>query len=114
MSQQPPQQQQDKDAQLHVLKQHNSDGVTEMATNTDAASAAHQNGSGGSPASHGKGRAGSGGVLGGIFGKVYAFGGIRFLVLMILCLQNSMFTVLRRYSLGVLKEDYSKVRRAVV
>lgn len=29
---------------------------------------------------------------------------------MILCLQNSMFTILRRYSLGVLKEDYSKVR----
>jgi len=27
---------------------------------------------------------------------------------MILCLQNSMFTILRRYSLGVLKEDYSK------
>ena len=112
MSQQPPQQEQDKNAQL--LNQHNnSDGVTEMATNTDAAAnAAHQNDNGGSP-SNGKGRAGSGGVLGGIFGKVYAFGGIRFLVLMILCLQNSMFTVLRRYSLGVLKEDYSKVRKAV-
>ena len=32
------------------------------------------------------------------------------LVLLILCLQNSMFTILRRYSQGVLKEDYSKVR----
>lgn len=32
----------------------------------------------------------------------------RVLVLCILCLQNSMFTVLRRYSQGVLKETYSK------
>lgn len=31
------------------------------------------------------------------------------LVLCVLCLQNSMFTVLRRYSQGVLKEAYSKV-----
>ena len=34
----------------------------------------------------------------------------RLMVLMILCLQNSMFTVLRRYSQGVLREVYSKVR----
>lgn len=32
----------------------------------------------------------------------------KFMVLMILCLQNTLFTVLRRYSLGVLKEQYSK------
>lgn len=30
-------------------------------------------------------------------------------VLLILCLQNSVFTILRRYSQGVLKEIYSKV-----
>ena len=34
----------------------------------------------------------------------------RLAVLLILCLQNSMFTVLRRYSQGVLREVYSKVR----
>lgn len=34
----------------------------------------------------------------------------RVMVLLVLCLQNSMFTVLRRYSLGVLHETYSKVR----
>ena len=34
----------------------------------------------------------------------------RLIVLTILCLQNSMFTVLRRYSQGVLREVYSKVR----
>lgn len=33
---------------------------------------------------------------------------MRMLVLVILCLQNSIFTVLRRYSQGVLKEVYSK------
>jgi len=33
---------------------------------------------------------------------------VKFLVLIILCLQNSFFTVLRRYSQGVLKETYSK------
>lgn len=33
---------------------------------------------------------------------------IKVLVLVILCLQNSLFTVLRRYSQGILKEDYSK------
>jgi solute carrier family 35 (UDP-sugar transporter), member A1/2/3 len=32
----------------------------------------------------------------------------RFLVLVVLSLQNSLFTVLRRYSQGVLKETYSK------
>ena len=31
-------------------------------------------------------------------------------VLIILCLQNSLFTVVRRYSQGVLQEAYSKVR----
>ncbi len=31
-------------------------------------------------------------------------------VLVLLCMQNTMFTVLRRYSQGVLKEIYSKVR----
>jgi len=33
---------------------------------------------------------------------------MKWLVLIILCLQNSLFTVLRRYSQGVLKETYSK------
>eukprot|EP00558_Chaetoceros_sp_UNC1202_P002977 CAMPEP_0197234280 /NCGR_PEP_ID=MMETSP1429-20130617/2060_1 /TAXON_ID=49237 /ORGANISM="Chaetoceros sp., Strain UNC1202" /LENGTH=387 /DNA_ID=CAMNT_0042692645 /DNA_START=83 /DNA_END=1246 /DNA_ORIENTATION=+ len=33
---------------------------------------------------------------------------IKLLVLIVLCLQNSIFTVLRRYSQGVLKEQYSK------
>ena len=84
MSQLPPQQQQGEDTQLN--QHNNSDGVAEMVTNTETANAAHQNGNGGPP-SNGKGRAGA---LGGIFGKVNAFGGIRFLVLMILCLQNSM------------------------
>lgn len=32
----------------------------------------------------------------------------RLMVLVVLCLQNSMFTTLRRYSQGVLKETYSK------
>lgn len=32
----------------------------------------------------------------------------KLMVLVILCLQNSIFTVLRRYSQGILKEDYSK------
>ena len=49
-------------------------------------------------------------TAGGMLNQILHFGGIRFMVLMILCLQNSMFTVLRRYSLGVLKEEYSKVR----
>jgi solute carrier family 35 (UDP-sugar transporter), member A1/2/3 len=34
--------------------------------------------------------------------------GIRWAVLIVLCLQNSLFTVLRRYSQGVLRESYSK------
>ena len=33
---------------------------------------------------------------------------IKVLVLSVLCLQNSLYTVFRRYSLGVLKENYSK------
>ena len=37
------------------------------------------------------------------------FGSMKLAVLVILCLQNSIFTVLRRYSQGVLKETYSKV-----
>ncbi len=37
----------------------------------------------------------------------------RLVVLLVLCLQNSMFTTLRRYSQGVLKEAYSKVRLRV-
>ncbi len=35
-------------------------------------------------------------------------------VLVLLCMQNTMFTVLRRYSQGVLKEVYSKVRRHIM
>ena len=38
---------------------------------------------------------------------------IKFFVLMVLCLQNTFFTVMRRYSLGVLREKYSKVRALV-
>ena len=34
----------------------------------------------------------------------------RLMVLVVLCLQNSLFTILRRYSQGVLQEAYSKVR----
>ena len=34
--------------------------------------------------------------------------GIRMMVLIVLCLQNSLFTLLRRYSQGVLQETYSK------
>jgi hypothetical protein len=34
---------------------------------------------------------------------------IRLVVLGVLCFQNSMYTVLRRYSQGVLMENYSKV-----
>ena len=33
----------------------------------------------------------------------------RLMVLLVLCLQNSLFTILRRYSQGVLREVYSKV-----
>ena len=35
-------------------------------------------------------------------------------VLVLLCMQNTMFTVLRRYSQGVLKEVYSKVRTHIM
>lgn len=34
---------------------------------------------------------------------------MKIFVLCLLCMQNTMFTVLRRYSQGVLKESYSKV-----
>lgn len=40
--------------------------------------------------------------------KANHFSRIKLAVLVILCLQNSIFTVLRRYSQGVLKETYSK------
>jgi len=39
---------------------------------------------------------------------VFCLSSIRLMVLAILCLQNSLYTVLRRYSQGVLKENYSK------
>jgi hypothetical protein len=42
--------------------------------------------------------------------KFACLNSMKVLVLCILCLQNSMFTILRRYSQGVLKEVYSKVR----
>lgn len=42
--------------------------------------------------------------------RLTCINGTRLMVLMILCLQNSIYTVLRRYSQGTLKEDYSKVR----
>ena len=45
----------------------------------------------------------------GLFAYFRCLGSMRLLVLMVLCLQNSMFTVLRRYSQGVLREVYSKV-----
>ena len=35
-------------------------------------------------------------------------------VLVLLCMQNTLFTVLRRYSQGVLKEIYSKVRNVFI
>lgn len=35
-------------------------------------------------------------------------------VLVLLCMQNTLFTVLRRYSQGVLKEIYSKVRNFIL
>jgi UDP-sugar transporter A1/2/3 len=45
----------------------------------------------------------------GIMAKLFqGFSSIRLVVLVVLCLQNSLFTVIRRYSQGVLKEDYSK------
>lgn len=42
--------------------------------------------------------------------KLQCMNSTKIIVLCILCLQNSMFTILRRYSQGVLKEVYSKVR----
>eukprot|EP00339_Tiarina_fusa_P023453 CAMPEP_0116997612 /NCGR_PEP_ID=MMETSP0472-20121206/987_1 /TAXON_ID=693140 ORGANISM="Tiarina fusus, Strain LIS" /NCGR_SAMPLE_ID=MMETSP0472 /ASSEMBLY_ACC=CAM_ASM_000603 /LENGTH=364 /DNA_ID=CAMNT_0004696545 /DNA_START=132 /DNA_END=1226 /DNA_ORIENTATION=+ len=44
----------------------------------------------------------------GILSYVRCMNSTRMMVLAVLCLQNSMFTVLRRYSQGVLKEVYSK------
>ncbi|CAJ1950604.1 unnamed protein product [Cylindrotheca closterium] len=41
-------------------------------------------------------------------GGFQCFSSIRLMVLAVLCLQNSLYTVLRRYSQGVLKENYSK------
>ena len=41
------------------------------------------------------------------------FNSTKLMVLMVLCLQNSLYTLLRRYSQGVLKEKYSKVRSAL-
>jgi len=100
--------QQQQPEQQMQLKTHNSDSGPGIAADAAAAGAAsaHQNGNDGSPG-QGKGRGGAG-VSAQLIGMVTNFGGIRFMVLMILCFQNSMFTVLRRYSLGVLKEDYSK------
>lgn len=45
---------------------------------------------------------------GGIMGKLGCMNSTRMMVLVVLCLQNSLFTVLRRYSQGVLRENYSK------
>jgi hypothetical protein len=42
--------------------------------------------------------------------RIQCINSTKLIVLLILCLQNSMFTLLRRYSQGVLKEIYSKVR----
>lgn len=47
----------------------------------------------------------------GMFCSPYCLSTVRLMVLAILCLQNSLFTVLRRYSQGVLQEVYSKVRQ---
>jgi hypothetical protein len=46
----------------------------------------------------------------GLFDYLHCMSSTKMLVLLVLCLQNSMFTVLRRYSQGVLREVYSKVR----
>jgi len=40
--------------------------------------------------------------------RIFCMNSTKVIVLCILCLQNSMFTILRRYSQGVLKEIYSK------
>lgn len=39
---------------------------------------------------------------------------VRLMVLLVLCLQNSLFTVIRRFSLGVRAEKYSKYEVLVV
>ena len=39
---------------------------------------------------------------------------MKLLVLVLLCGQNTMYTVLRRYSQGVLKESYSKVSHSLM
>jgi UDP-sugar transporter A1/2/3 len=44
----------------------------------------------------------------GIMGRFHCMSSTKMMVLVILCLQNSVFTVLRRYSQGILKENYSK------
>ena len=45
----------------------------------------------------------------GVMARLFqGFSSIRLVVLLVLCFQNSLFTVLRRYSQGVLKERYSK------
>jgi len=45
----------------------------------------------------------------GIFSNYKCMSSTRLMVLTVLCLQNSIYTVLRRYSQGVLSETYSKV-----
>ena len=45
----------------------------------------------------------------GIFSNYKCMSSTRLMVLTVLCLQNSIYTVLRRYSQGVLNETYSKV-----
>jgi hypothetical protein len=45
-----------------------------------------------------------------LFAYLQCLKSARMMVLVVLCLQNSMFTLLRRYSQGVLRETYSKVR----
>jgi hypothetical protein len=56
--------------------------------------------------SKGDGKRGSFALLGSV--RQY-MNSTRLMVLLVLCLQNSLFTVLRRYSQGVLREVYSKV-----
>ena len=93
------------------MKTHTSDDGQGMDADVATAASSHQNSDiTDSPQKKGHGGGGAGGYARfiGVVRNIRNFGGIRFLVLMILCLQNSMFTVLRRYSLGVLKEDYSK------
>jgi UDP-sugar transporter A1/2/3 len=56
---------------------------------------------------HGKGKHKMG-TGNGIMSRFHCMSSTKIMVLVLLCLQNSMFTVLRRYSQGVLKENYSK------